>query len=123
MATGSSSSLGVSSYVRGFHTYKATWTPFIGEVLPLETEPTNPNDSFAVAIMKSGHVVGHLPYNFAPTISAFLRRPSNRGLAEDKINRGGGGLEIPCMYHFFGPEQYIKKLQSLVDKLKSDGLM
>ncbi len=51
MATGSSSSLRVSSYAST-----------LGEVLPLETEPTNPNGSFAVAIMKSGHVVGHLPY-------------------------------------------------------------
>ena len=39
------------------------WEPWIGEVLPLEREPDNPEDNCAVAIKKSGETVGHVPFN------------------------------------------------------------
>ncbi len=38
------------SFVRGYHAYKEQWEPWIGEVLPLERDPTNPDDRHAVAI-------------------------------------------------------------------------
>ena len=41
-----------------------------------------------------------------------------------KVNRGGGyryGLEVPCIYHFYGSKSYIDKLKKLVDDLLSDG--
>ena len=41
-------SLDVQSYVRGYHAYQDIWDPFIGEVLPLEREPNNSEDRFAV---------------------------------------------------------------------------
>ena len=44
------SSFGVPSYIRGYHAYQDVWSPFIGEVLPLEREPDNPDDVHAVAI-------------------------------------------------------------------------
>ena len=57
-----------------------------------------------------------------PVVSAFLRRGINKGLVEVtgvKANRGGGyGLEVPCIYHFYGS---IDKLKKLVDDLLSDG--
>ena len=59
-------SLEVQSYVRGYHDYKDIWNPHIGEVLPLEREPNNSEDRFAVAIKRTGSVVGHVPFNFAP---------------------------------------------------------
>ena len=32
-----------------------------------------------------------------------------------KVNRGAGyGLEIPCVYQFYGPKPYIDKLEKLV---------
>ena len=35
-----------------------------------------------------------------------------------KVNRGAGyGLEVPCKYHFFGPEVYLLKMKAIVDKL------
>ena len=50
------------SYIRGYHAYKDRWNqPWIGEVLPLERDPTNPHDKFAVAVKKCGETVGHLP--------------------------------------------------------------
>ena len=118
-------SLDVQSYVRGYHAYQDIWDPFIGEVLPLEREPNNSGDRFAVAIKRRNDVVGHLPFNLAPVVSAFLRRGINKGLVEVtgvKVNRGGGyGLEVPCIYHFYGSKSYIDKLKKLVDDLLSDG--
>ena len=48
--------------VRGFHVYKAVWTPVIGEELSTEREHGNPEDAFAVAIMKSETTVGSFSY-------------------------------------------------------------
>ena len=72
-------SLDVQSYVRGYHAYQDILDPFIGEVLPLEREPNNSEDRFAVAIKRRSDVVVHLPFNLAPVVSAFLRRGINKG--------------------------------------------
>ena len=41
-----------------------------------------------------------------------------------KVNRGPGyGLEIPCVYQFYGPKPYIDKLQEVIDSLKTPGLV
>ena len=58
------------------------WSPFTGEVLPLEREPDNLDDVHAVAIKRAGRIVGHVPFNLAPTVSAFLRRSRNKCLVE-----------------------------------------
>ena len=43
-----------------------------------------------------------------PRLSQFLRREVNKGFVEvtgKKENRGAGyGLEIPCVYHLYGPK-------------------
>lgn len=123
----SSESFTVTSYVRGYHAYMDIWHPYVGETLPLEREPSNPQDSFSVAVKQNGAVVGHIPFNLAPTVSAFLRRSTNSGVVEvtgTKVNRGGGyGIEIPCKYHFHGPKDYVEKLKAICIKLKGDGLL
>ena len=81
--------IGVPSYIRGYHAYQDVWSPFTGEVLPLEREPGNPEDVHAVAIKRDGRIVGHVPFNLAPTVSAFLRRSRNKCLAKvrgSKVN-------------------------------------
>ena len=54
----------------------------------------------AVAVVKEDVMVGHIPFNLAPFISAFLSRDTNSGFAKvvgEMVNRGAGyGLEIPC---------------------------
>ena len=101
-------SLTVHSYVR--LSRLPVHLGFIGEVLPLEREPNNPEDKFAVAIIRRSCVVGHLPFNLVPVVSAFLRRGVNKGVVEvtgTKVNCGAGyGLEIPYTYHFHGLKLY-----------------
>ena len=103
------------------------WTPSIGETLLLRREPENPNDKSAVAVVNDGEVVGHIPYNMSNIVSQFLRRDYNKAFTEvtgDKVNRGAGyGLEIPCIYKFYGPEPYVKKLREVLQALKANGLL
>ena len=47
--------------VRGYHVYEEIWEAAIGEQLDCCSEPDNPNDRYAMAVMKNETVVGHLP--------------------------------------------------------------
>uniref|UniRef100_A0A1X7UPP5 HIRAN domain-containing protein n=1 Tax=Amphimedon queenslandica TaxID=400682 RepID=A0A1X7UPP5_AMPQE len=117
----------INSYIRGYHAYMEVWTPKIGEVLVVKREAENPHHRYAVAIIKDGETVGHVPYNFAPIVSHFLKREVNKAFVEvtgDRINRGGGyGLEVPCSYKFYGPESYITKIKEVAASLKDKGLL
>ena len=62
-----------NSFIRGYHTYKDIWEPFVGETLLLKREPTNITDCSAVAVMQETEVVGHVPYNISSALSMFLR--------------------------------------------------
>ena len=102
------------------------WTPVLNEELILKREPSSERDRNAVAVLKEEALVGHVPFNLAPLISAFLRRDTNSGFAKvvgEKVNRGAGyGLEIPCVYTLHGPKPHIEKLKELVASLKAKGL-
>ena len=52
--------------------YKAVWTSVIGEELSTEREHGNPEDVFAVAIMKSGITIGHIPRKISKTFWYFI---------------------------------------------------
>ena len=105
--TGELHVLEYQSYVRGYHAYADNWTPVIGQTLVLKREPTNSHDVHAVAVYYDNNVVGHIPYNLAPKVSALLKRDFNKGFAEitgERVDRGAGyglevpgyGLEVPC---------------------------
>ena len=69
------------------------WTPVQDEMLILRREPTNISDRNAVAVFKEDQVVGHVPFNLAPSISLFLKRNINKAFAKvagEKVNRGAG---------------------------------
>ena len=56
------------SVVRDHHVYKVIWTPVIGEELEVRTEDDNDHDQHAVAVVKDGVVIGHMPGpNLAPS--------------------------------------------------------
>ena len=89
------------SCVRGYHVYMHIWSSVVGQDLTVKREPANVHDVHAVAVYYENEVVVHVPYNLAPTVSAFLRRDVNKTFAEvtgDKVSRGAGyGLEIPAL--------------------------
>ena len=116
--------LSTESFIRGYHAYMDIWTPVEDEMLRLIPEPVDRN---AVAVMKEGQIVGHVPFNLSPIISLFLRRDVNKAFARvtgGKVNRGAGyGLEIQFVYQFYGPKPYIDKLREVIDSLKTSGLV
>ena len=85
----------ITSFVRGYHDYLDIWDATVCEVLIL---PDNSRDVHAVAALREGQVVGHIPYNLGPTVELFLRREVNKGFVEvngARVNRGAGyGLEL-----------------------------
>ena len=106
------------SYVRGYHEYKSIWSPTVGETLRLTTELTNPQDLFAVAVIKDGCIVGHVPRTVSRTVSFFLGKDGSVGFCEvtgAMVNRAAGfGLEIPCVYRFYGRLAHIERLKNLL---------
>ena len=63
------------SYVRGFNMYQEIWTPVIGECLECRHEPRNVEDKNAIAVIKDGTVVGHVPRSFSLWMKCFLVCP------------------------------------------------
>ena len=108
----------IRSFVRGLHAYLDVWEPRIGEVLLLQRESDNSEDTLAVAVLKSGRIVGHVPKNLAPIFSPFLRRSCNKAVVEitgKRVNRGTGyGLEAPGVYRLYGPDAFLQRITELV---------
>ena len=50
-----------ASVVKGHYVYKVIWTPTIDEELPLKSEDDNEHNEYAIAVMKNGKIVSHLP--------------------------------------------------------------
>ena len=118
--------LEIQSNIRGYHAYRDSWTPVLGETLSVKRETTNPKDKNAVAVHIVETIVGHVPYNIA-YMSRFLKRDVNIAYAKvtgGKINRGAGyGLEISCIYRLYGPREYIGKMKEIIDSLKTNGFV
>ena len=103
------------------HVYQAIWTAAVGQVLPCVREPANPDDRYAVAVMKDGTIVGHLPKKVSRICSLFLRRggsiccrvSGNRRYSADLPQ---GGLEIPCSVMFKAKPKEIKKIRRLFNR-------
>ena len=71
-----------------------------------------------MAVIKDGCVVGHVRRTVSPMVSFFLGKDGSVGLCEvtgAMVNRAAGfGLEIPCVYRFYGHLAYIERLKNLL---------
>ena len=91
----------------------------------MQHEPKNQQDKNAVAVVKNGKVVGHVPRGLASTkqgtgiIRHFLTKKGCTAevkVVGKAVNRDGGyGMEVPCLYRFAGPQNLIKLLENLLD--------
>lgn len=63
-----------TSCIRGHHVYKSVWTPTLGEELECRREGDNNFDGYAVAVLRRGVVVGHIPRKISALSSIFLQR-------------------------------------------------
>lgn len=114
----SRSRVSFSSVIRGHHVYKTIWTPHLGEELVLATENGNLFDRHAVAVIKDGEVVGHMPHELARLSWFFLKRDGGtiKAVVTGKRKKGLG-LEVPCDYVYSGPQKMLKKLKKLLSQL------
>jgi hypothetical protein len=103
--------------VRGYHVYQTTWAAAVGEHLVCGREPTNAADRYAVAVVKDGSVIGHLPRKVSKVCSLFLRRGGSlhcivTGGRRYSVDLPQGGLEIPCRLLFKARTKELDKLKS-----------
>ena len=65
------------SCVRGYHEYKGIWDASVREILHCNREVDNPNDDHAVAVIRRGVTVGHVPRYVSQGFSLFLQLGEN----------------------------------------------
>ena len=109
------------SCVRGYHVYKDVWNAVLGEELLCQREAGNSSDLYAVAVLKDGTTVGHLPRKISRICTLFIRRGGTisclvNGRRKYSADLPQGGMEIPCLLLFKGESKEIKKLVKLLSK-------
>ena len=107
------------SKIRGYHIYKEIWTAAIGEPLSCRREIGNLMDPYAVAVVKAGVVVGHIPRTISTLCSLFLARGGNitcevTGNRQYSRDLPQGGLELPCKLTFSNSSKEIAKVKRLL---------
>ena len=88
----------------------------------MKRELTNGYNRFAVAVLKDEEIVGHVPRTLSKATSFFLRYDSNFVFCEvtgERLNHGVQlGVEVPCVYKYYGRQTHIDKLKELVVNVK-----
>ena len=115
----------VDSMIRGNHVYKDIWDSHLGEELTCRRERNNIHDPYAVAVLKSDVIVGHIPRAISAACYVFLGRAGSTisckvtGPRRYSADLPQGGLEIPCSIEFKGENSMVGKMQSLLGCQKS----
>ena len=109
-------SLSWDSVICGHHIYKDIWTPFVGEILHVEQEVCNPEDRFAVAIVKAETVVSHVPREVSCLFWHFIQHDGIVSCEITGHRKHGIGLEVPCTYNFSAKKNIIMKLHKNLEK-------
>ena len=108
----------LEAMVRGYHIYCSIWEASINEVLRCARDTSNTKDPYAVSIIKSGTVVGHLPKKISTACSLFIRRGGSitcivTGSRRYSRDLPQGGMEIPCLLEFTGSVEDAKRVEKL----------
>ena len=107
------------SVIRGYHISH-------GETFDCVRETGNTFDLFAVAVIRDGEIIGHVPKLISAAASLFLRHSGAikckvTGTRQYSRDLPQGGLEIPCQLTFEGSdEKYIRKVKKLLKLSDSD---
>lgn len=108
--------------MRGFHVYREIWSPVVGEELSTQQEPDNPEDCYAVAVMRSGSIIGHIPREISKTCFHFISHDGEIGCKITGTRQRSllleGGLEVPCVYTFKGKKKLVDKITTILKELK-----
>ena len=115
----------IESMIRGYHVYQDVWQAVLDEELTCRREPFNPNDPFAVSVLRDNHTVGHLPGKISSICSLFIRRGGTLTVKISGVRRHSsdlpqGGLEIPCTLLFKGKVSDTEKVKKLLLMTRQD---
>ena len=93
---------------------KVAWSPYIGEELPVQREVNNIHDDFAVAVLKNGNTVGHVPREISRVCWYFLHKSGSEMTCIVNGDRrrsevDGKGLVVPCVYIFRGKQKHLDR--------------
>lgn len=110
----------VQSCIRGHHVYKSIWTPEHGELVVCKQEFGNIMDPYAVAVVRQGSIVGHIPRKISAICHLFLRHGGQMvvqvvGPRRHSVDLPQGGLEVPCTITFYGSEKEVAKVKMMLD--------
>ena len=64
----------IEAMVHGYHENKDIWDAPVREILPYQRDIGNNFDTFAVAVVKEGTIVGYCPRKFSVPCFIFIRR-------------------------------------------------
>ena len=64
----------LEAMIHGYHEYQTVWSPVQGELSDCRREPGDRHDPYAVAVIQSSMLVGHVPRRISSLCSAFIRR-------------------------------------------------
>ena len=84
-----------------------------GLMLPVQEEPGNEHDSYAVSVQKAGTIVGHVPHEVSRIFTFFIRHGGTIVCEATGHRKPGKGLEVPCCYKLTGKPKHIKKAGKL----------
>ena len=110
----------ITFVVRGYHVYKDIWAAEIGSELPCFTEPHNRGDRYAVAVMDSTSIVGHVPRKISYICYIFLLHSGSiicrvTGPRQYSQDLEQGGVDVPCEYRFFSKDERVKVTRKLLE--------
>lgn len=119
--------LKVESAVRGYHIYKAMWTPNFGEEFISLHQSGNTHDQHAMGVyIEDKLLVGHLPREMARYCHYFtLHDGTIIGTVSGRRRHSStaGGMEIPCILTFKGRRKTIKQLKKLLEELNTPSVV
>ena len=109
------------SFVTGHYHYRHIWTPQIGEELATVHEPDNAYDEFAVSILKTDTIVGHIPHQISKQCTALLKSGGSVKLriTANPVNTMTHGIRVPCTYSVNGKVPFVRDIKNNVVLLTS----
>ena len=115
----------IPSVIRGHHIYKEVWEPMHGQILQCARERSYRFDPFAVSVVNSEEIVGHVPQKISAACALFLQHHESirckvTGDRRYSSDLPQGGLEVPCDLNFEGEKEYIQKIEKLLSVTNSE---
>ena len=115
----------VTSSIKGFHVYRRS--PDIGDKVKCVLEETNRHSNTAIKVVgDANETMGLVPDGLSKLVAPVLKKEIvlsveaevtgyPRDAAEGKLTLGGG-IEVPCIYRFYGPKKSKAEVRKKLSK-------